>query len=116
MNVLTQVISIAAAVAILIAIGVWMILRQRDKKTQKDLLTKIAHPATRSARLRTRRNEKTADERRSPDILPDWKEIRSEELPEKDEAASPTEADESSNPAHNVIAITPPGKNGRPKH
>ena len=116
MNVITQVISIAAAIAILILIGVWMVLRQRDKKPQKDVSQKIVRQSTRSSRLRVRRNEKTTGHRTIQDVLPEWKEIQPVELPEKEETDRSPELEDSSSQARNIVAITPPGKNGRAKH
>jgi hypothetical protein len=117
MDVTAQVISIAAAIAILVFIAGWMILRQRDKK-EGDASRKTSGQATPRSRRDARWKDKTTGKtnRAAQESPPAWKGNRSGGAPEKDRVVSTPELKNSASHEDKVFTITPPGKNGRPKH
>jgi hypothetical protein len=117
MNTTVQVISIALAIAVLAFLGYWILLRPRDQEG-RDAHGKMGDRASLHSRQDARQKGKTS-EKTQPAALDE--QLASSEnppgsAPEKDRAASSPELKDSIRQEDTVFTITPPGKNGRPKH
>jgi hypothetical protein len=115
MDSMTQSIIIVVAIIILVGAGGWLFFSQRRKGIGNAAWKAGNRQSTPRQRREARRQTKNGRNggAGTPTILPQWEENRPSQPPAEDRSVSSPELKDSMQQTDEVVALTPPGKNGR---